>query len=836
MIVWSFALRELLRRPGRSLLTLLSVMIAVAAIVAVTSATISSRKSYQQVFDALAGRADLEVVSKGGSHFPESVIDDLRTVPGIKAIVPTFQCATTMYANANKARSLVVGIEPDEPESMFGYKLESGSFPEGRMEIALESSMASALQVKVGDKVRLLSGQGLKRHDVVGIVTLNSAVSLHQGGMVLASIPALQWMFKARDQVDGFRLYLNDHAKLNEEIDAVAEVLPETLIVRVPAARSGVADEMLLLTEISLNLASAFSFTTAVFIALSVFLMSVQERRRQLSIMRAIGATRRQIIQFVCGEAFLVGLLGTLAGLPVGLYAAKVLLKSMSVLLQADLPPNPDYTSALLIGGALGPIICLMAAAYPAFRASKVSPLEGLRPVVTMPGKANNRATTIAGLIGVVLTCVITVGSVRGVLPIWISIMGAVLCLVTVILLLPLVLSTFVKQLASLLHRWLGFEGEMAERIILRRVGRSALTIGILVIAVTAGISTSNSVLTVTEDVTDWSKKTITADYLLRASMLDMTGQDTTPLADSMGDEILQMPGVDHIETVRMSRIDAGGREAMMVSRDLSHHKKTPLDLVGGDGRSVAVLEELRDGDAVIGSVLAERLKIHAGDKLHVICGERSHDFQVAAVTTEYLFGGMVVYVEQAVARKVFGIEGADSFLVTAKPNADLKEPLEKFAKNNGLLVHSFGDVSKLIDAMTAGVTGGLWALLILGLLVGALGVVNTLTMNVLEQTRELSVMRATGMMRRQVIKTVLAQAIYLGVVGIGLGALWGVILSRMINICLGSLCGRYVAFSPRFAEVGILLVIALFIVLVAAFLPGRRAANLHPVQAMRQE
>ncbi|HEY2839532.1 MAG TPA: FtsX-like permease family protein [Pirellulales bacterium] len=835
MIVWSFALRELLRRPGRSLLTLMSVMIAVAAIVAVTSATISSRKSYQQVFDALAGRADLEVVAKGGGRFPEDVMDTLAEVPGLVAIVPTFQCATTMYAKGNKARSLVVGIEPEEPESLFGFSLISGEFPSGLTEIALESSMAAGLQVKVGDEVRLLSSLGLRKHKVVGIVGLNSAVSLHQGGMVLASVSALQRMFRGADKVDSLRLYLKDPAKSKEVIAAATKLLPEELVVRLPSARSGVADEMLLLTEISLNLASAFSFTTAVFIALSVFLMSVQERRRQLSIMRAIGATRRQIIQFVCGEAFVVGLLGTLAGLPVGLYAAKILLHSMSVLLQADLPPTPDFTSALLIGGCLGPIICLVAAGYPAMKASEVSPLEGLRPVVTLPATTNNRKTTIAGVVGCVLTSFITYGSVRGLLPISISIMGAVSCLVSVVLLLPLVLSPCVRFLSRVLHRWLGFEGEMAERIILRRGGRSALTIGILVIAVTAGISTSNSVLSVTEDVSTWSRRTITADYLLRASMLDMTGQDTTSLPDSMGEEILKMPGVDHIETVRMVRIDAGGREAMLVARDLTRHTDTPLDLVG-NANSTQVLQELRNGEAVLGSVLAERLKIHAGDTVHVTCGGLSHDLRVAAVTTEYLFGGMVVYLDQAVARKQFGIEGADSFLVTAKPNADLEAPLQEFARENALLVHSFSQLSKLIDVMTAGVTGGLWALLILGLLVGALGVVNTLTMNVLEQTRELSVMRATGMMRRQVIKTVMAQAIYLGVVGIAVGALWGVILSRMINLCLGSLCGRYVGFSPRFPEVGALLVIALAIVLLAAFLPGRRAANLHPVQAMRQE
>jgi len=262
-----------------------------------------------------------------------------------------------------------------------------------------------------------------------------------------------------------------------------------------------------------------------------------------------------------------------------------------------------------------------------------------------------------------------------------------------------------------------------------------------------------------------------------------MTGQDTTSLPDSMGEELQQMEGVDHIETIRMLRIDASGREAMLVARDLSSHNDTPLDLIGS-ADSAAVLTELRAGEAVIGSVLAERLKIGAGEMLKVTCGELVHEFRIAAVTTEYLFGGMVVYLDQTVARDIFHVEGADSFLVSTKPGAELETKLQDYAREHGLLVHSFSDLSGLIDAMTAGVTTGLWALLVLGLIVGALGVVNTLTMNVLEQTRELSVMRATGMLRRQVIKTVMSQAIYLGVVGILVGALWGMILARMINLC----------------------------------------------------
>src|SRR5690606_36378156 len=126
-----------------------------------------------------------------------------------------------------------------------------------------------------------------------------------------------------------------------------ASVVPPELRVQVPSSRSGLAEETLLLTEVSLNMASALSFTTAVFIALSVFLMNVSERRRQLSIMRAVGATRRQIMGMVCGEALLVGMIGTLFGIPLGVYGGAMLVRSMGAILQTELPEVPQLGWAL---------------------------------------------------------------------------------------------------------------------------------------------------------------------------------------------------------------------------------------------------------------------------------------------------------------------------------------------------------------------------------------------------------------------------------------------------------------------------------------------------------
>jgi putative ABC transport system permease protein len=274
----------------------------------------------------------------------------------------------------------------------------------------------------------------------------------------------------------------------------------------------------------------------------------------------------------------------------------------------------------------------------------------------------------------------------------------------------------------------------------------------------------------------------------------------------------------------------------MMVAREFRLYDYLPLDLIPKE--SGEIRERVLAGEAVIGSVLAERTGVHVGDMLRVTLGTQIHSFRVAGVATEYSFGGSVVFVDRGVAQRLFHIEGADTFLVKSVPGkaAELEPKLQALARQNGLLLQSFSELLQLIDSMVAGVTGGLWVLLTLGLFVGALGVVNTLTMNVMEQTRELGMLRAIGMRRGQIVKTVLGQAALIGLLGVFAGGITGTILARTINISLGSSFGHQIAFSLRPQFVALLLVAALAIVLLSALVPARRAARLTPIQAMRQE
>ncbi len=531
----------------------------------------------------------------------------------------------------------------------------------------------------------------------------------------------------------------------------------------------------------------------------------------------------------------MLGALGTALGIPCGIFGGKLLAQAMAGMLEIQLPQSSSLSWALGLGAVLGPAICLLGAWYPARQASRVSPLEGMRPVVTLHARQSHRATTIAGLLGCAIATGLCIACVRGVASINVAVCTVILSLVSLMLLWPLILAPAVKLLAGPTRRLSGVEGEMSERLVLRHAGRSSLTIGVLYIAVAAVVGLGNSVSNVIDDIRVWYEQMLTADFLVRSMMPDATGQDAATLNQSFGAQIAAVPGVAWVDSVRSLRVEAGGQDAILIARGFGRYLHAPAaqDQTGGDPDVMA----MQRGEVVIGSVLAQRAAVRAGDQLRVELGTASHSFRVAAVASEYASGGSTIYVDRKVAEQFFPISGVDAYLIKADrpmPPA-LEGQLKSLAKEQDALLQSFNELLELINATVMSVTGGLWMLLALILLVGALGIINTLTMNVLEQTRELGMLRAIGMRRGQIVRTVLGQAACMGLLGVLSGALSGLVLARMINLCLGSLFGHPVSFAVRPQVTGSLLIAVLVVVMLAALFPARRAARANPVEAMRQ-
>jgi putative ABC transport system permease protein len=335
--------------------------------------------------------------------------------------------------------------------------------------------------------------------------------------------------------------------------------------------------------------------------------------------------------------------------------------------------------------------------------------------------------------------------------------------------------------------------------------------------------------------------------------MPDFSSGTAADLPDDVDAELRQMPGINYLDRIKLieaqvARTPSPEREAqgtaggtqessvIFVIREFSVPGELPLQLVSGDRGQLR--ERLQRGEVVIGSVLANRMDWKAGDVLEMTAVDGRRQVRIAGVTNEYLVGGQGVYAEWNAAELLFGIHGADGYIIHAdrSQTAELQARLSALAQEHEILLHSSADIARHIDQIIAGIDAGLWGLVLLGFVVASFGVVNTLSMSVLEQTRELGMLRIIAMTRPQVRRTILAQAAIIGGVGLLPGVASGVSVAYVMNLAMEPSFGRPIEFGFHPWLLCFTLLGALAIVLIAARLPAERAARINVGEALHYE
>jgi putative ABC transport system permease protein len=243
-------------------------------------------------------------------------------------------------------------------------------------------------------------------------------------------------------------------------------------------------------------------------------------------------------------------------------------------------------------------------------------------------------------------------------------------------------------------------------------------------------------------------------------------------------------------------------------------------------------------GEVILGTALAHRLGLGVGDTVTLDTRQGPRPLRIAGTTVEYTVGGMILYMEWNQGKKLFDLRGVHVFTVIAQQGAtaELAPRMLAFCNERGLRCQSNADFRALLDRSIQGVAGIYWGLVILVFVVSSLGIVNTLTMNVLEQTRELGVLRAIAMKRGQMRKLILAQALALGVMSLLPGIAIGVGLAYMMNRGTHPVLGIDMPFHLSAGLVGGCFLAALAIVLLAAYFPARRAARIQVIRALQYE
>jgi putative ABC transport system permease protein len=836
MIPWKLSLREIVSHRMRAVLTASSIVVGVAAILAVQLAVAAVRQSFGAMQSTVSGSAALEVDAADGGMFPQEEAARLSTVPGVAMATPVFQRLTVMYFGDRRATVLLSGVDSSGGLLEREYAVSEGAMFANANDVLLDAAFARSAGLRVNDTVRFLTRRGRMIAKVVGLVQPRTGAAITRGGVAYMPLSSVQRQFSARGQINRVQLILEDQVDPAAVQVRASEHLPPGLNIHAPSVLSQMGEETMMFFQKAMQMSAYFVLLAAVFIVANAFFMNVAQRRRQLALMRAIGATRRQIRFLVLREAATLAAVATGVGVIVGWGGAVLLSQGMGQLFGTRLPP-PELSS-LAVGSAIlfGLGVSLLGAVLPAERAAQITPLEGMHEVSHADREGVPVLLILIGAISFPICAALLILHLTGLLPQYHAPQGAVLLLVSLVPLFGLALRPGSRIVAFLLQPWVGPELKLARRQLLSRQIRTVLTIGVLFVVSSTGVGLANTVLDNIQDIQDWYRRAMTGDFFLRAMTPDLASWELVELPEETETQTRAIPGIETMYAVRFVRGEAAGQSVMIIAREYETD-----DTIGVDPHIVApplMRRKFHEGEVTIGSVLAERSGLGPGDTIEIQTRQGPRQFPIAAIENDYMAGGLTIHMERGVARRMLDIRGADVFVVRAKPEsrASVQSALQRIANEHGLMLQSYAEVTGMIDRMQSGVIGGLWAVLVLGLLVAAMGATNTLSMNVWEQTRELAMLRVVAMTRRQARRTIFAQAIILGAVGLAPGVLAGLGLAWVINQSLAEAIGHPVTYGFRPLLSLAAFSVAMLLVLFAAWMPARRAVQVDPIDALRYE
>lgn len=828
--------RQWRKRPGRALATAASVGVAVAAVVATWVASDASRAGYRRLAETVEGVPSIDISSRGGGRFEAATLPRLVDIPGVRAVVPLFFRPTLLRVGEKRVREVAVGVDAAALVDAGLLTLAAGRPCEADDEVVLDAALAEGLDKRIGDEVIMFARRSIRRMQVVGTADSQSIKWFAEGGGVVVGIQTLEEMSNAFGLVDRVRVVIAPDGSRASVLEAVAGRLPAALTAEVPAGRAGMAEDILHSANLGLDFVTGLTLAMAFFLVGNSMLMNVTERRRSFALLRVLGATGRHVMRLVLTEAALLGVTGAALGAAVGLAAAQPIAAGISQTLQAPTAALVVHPLVIPVAVALGTLVAVAAAWWPAREASLVEPLEGLAQAPPTPRGVSARFLLLAGLLWTV-SAVIMALVVAERLPPRAAVPAGILMMLAFVASTPVVLPTLCRACARLIPKRWRIERILAVEQIIRQPIRTALTTGVLVVAVSNAIGLGHAIRDNVEDVRGWYTRLMRADWMLtHAGMVSGGLTGSGPQARLAEEEVRSLPGVRRIEAIGVATGRVAGGACVVVSRDVPADAPLPIDPVGTT--AIALRQALDRGEAAAGTLLARRTGIKAGDEVDVEVFGRTTRVKIAALAVDYTSGGASLFMRRDAAAKRFGLEAADIVLVTAEPGqaASLHDPLQRIAEERGMLLRSFANVQAFIDGIVSGVVDSLWAILGLGFVVGSLGVANTVTMNVLEKTRTLGLLRAIGMPRGRVTRLVVLESVLLGAAGGLIGALGGIGTAILIQFASQPLLGHPIRASLRPSVVIVNLVAAVTVTALAAWIPARRAVRLDLLESIASE
>ncbi len=845
------AVKSLWARKVRALTTTLAVVIGVAFVAGTYILTDTTFAAFDEIFEDSLAKTDVVITAKEEVRqesgetpsFKAAVLPKVKRVQGVRLATGQIFTVGAFFDKENEeigsqfAPKFITSVLPEELETQTYVE---GRPPRSARQVTLDQSAAEEAGLGIGDTLKLASVERVTAYRIVGLTKLGDA---SWGGASIAGLilPEAQRITGKRGEFDQIAIAADEGVSEATLARRVAQVTPPSLLVETAKQNaernSDQIREDIGFLRIALLVFAFVALFVGAFLIFNTFSITVAQRIREFGMLRTLGAGRGQILGSVVVEALVIGLLGALLGLAGG-YGIAVGLNALFVAIGIDLPTTALVTKdrTIVVALLIGVGITLVSSFIPALRSTRVPPIAALL-ALELP-QSRRRGIVVAGLAlllgvaGLVMVLVGLFGGASGGGAAGLMGAGAVAVLLGVSLFSP----RLVRPLASVAGRPLEMlrrlTGRLARENTQRNPARTAVTAAALMIGLAV-------VAFVTVFAAGIKSSIATAvDESFQGELVLQNSDGFSPISPGAAEAARQVPGVELVSTIRAAQAklaDGGGRERVSALEPDASSVLT-IDWTEGGPQT---LRRLTDGEVILDKSFASDNGLERGDRARFLTqiGARPNLTVVGEFEDKAELLGSAIVTQGLMARAFDQSDDVFDFVKLA-PGAEAERVQAALIKRMDrefpvVEVRNQQELKENQEEQINQLLGLIYALLALAVIVSLFGIANTLALSIHERTRELGMLRAIGMSRRQVRTMIRYEAVITALIGALLGMVIGVIFAALIAQPLKD---EGFALSYPVGQLIAMLVFAAFAGVIAAIPPARRASRLKVLEALQYE
>lgn len=836
-------------------MSFVGICLGVTALVSMNIVTRSVYHSFEDSINQVAGRTALEI-SAGETGFPEQFLQRVQKVPGIACAVPVIEAQARL--NTKSARTLtILGVDVHQDQQIRDYRI-SGQSNDIRNPLMLltepntiliTEALAKREGIKKDQNLHLETIYGMKTFKVGGLLDPVGPAKAAGGDMAVMDLHTAQMAFGKKGRIDRIDLIFLPGQTSDATRNHLRQILPEGYHVESPDFRTGQIVDLLKIFRLNFYSMGFFALVVGLYLIFNSAYVSVVQRRKEIGILRALGTTRGQIIRLFLSETLIISFFASLLGLALGILFAKFTLDLVRIEDLSAVYYMKASLDGLLINRwdmakdvGIGIIASLLAATFPAVTASRITPVSAIRLLpYSQEGSWLGNKMMLGAVVFFLLSFLVAVLNYLVAFNTFFFLLPVIFFLLGMSLSLPFYLKRFVIIFRRVLSGPLGAAGRQAGLNLQKNISRNAVVVGAIAVSIAIFVFGTQLVNNLRTSALTYSESYFQADMYVTTG--GISAAKITPMPGEMVKEIEKIPGVLSVIPGRNVRLIFQGLNAELTSSDLTQRLTCMPSMWLTQRQREDLLLHLPDqNNIMINDVLATRYHLQRGDSLSLPTPDGKVRFGIAAIGPLLgRAGGEVILMDSRTYQRYWQDTQADSFTIKLNSTNDFlsvrQAIIEKFGKERRLFVSSSGDLK---EEMKKYLSHGFWvfyAVIIITLIIACLGILITLLAAILERRREIGILRAIGMTKRQITGIVIIESTLIGAAGGVLGLAVGLLISwRYWESLVYPLYGGSLTYHIQYASLVWALVLSIGISILAGLYPARQAAKTNIAEALSYE